>query len=620
MSQIFRDAFAFDCGGAATMGWDVANVTTMESGFYADSSSVGVFNTNISAWDTRKIVNFDNCFRNQTSFAANLHYWNVENVTSMADMFKTTTAFATAYDDKAGYGDTPEKWFFIIKVDDLTKLRAAATEFCTPTADTNSNEGTDAAHVKYGLPKYWFDPIEGNCTNFENLFQKTRCGSDGLFNEDLSGWKTQSVTTMEGMFQGCTAYNKPMPLADTNKWNVSAVTTMKNMFNGCTSFDQALSTWTTGAVKNMSSMFNDASGFNQDISSWQTHEVTDMASMFNGATSFAATGGMTKSSNQWNTVKVADMSSMFKNVPIGFNPNIEDWTTSSVTDMSGMFEGATGFNNGTGTALLWDVGKVTTMASMFKGAIAFDQDLSSWKNSVGKVKNMTSIFEGATVFGTTAATNNAINIRDWAIDEAESPDAQLNLHSAFKDASNMAENIRYWDVASGVTTTDIFSGATAYSLSDYAGTDHENWNDGTPGYQYFDYTGTVCFLGSEKVRTDQGSVRFDKLTTDYTINGYNIKKVTKMLNSDDHLIFVGKDAVNKNIPNKGTYISRNHGIVMNNHIVRAKTLENGTTVLKIPREPDMIYNVLTIPQTIMFVNNMPCETINPSDPIVQRYI
>tara|TARA_B110000211_G_C14002845_1_gene519349 strand:- start:76 stop:1284 length:1209 start_codon:yes stop_codon:yes gene_type:complete len=133
-------------------------------------------------------------------------------------------------------------------------------------------------------------------------------------------------------------------------------------------------------------------------------------------------------------------------------------------------------------------------------------------------------------------------------------------------------------------------------------------------------SGSICFLGSTKVQTDQGLIRFNKLTTNNTINGYKIKKVTKMINADDHMIFIEKDAISDGIPNKDTHISRNHGIIMCNHIVRAKTLVNGRTIEKAYRKPDIIYNVLTEPRTIMFVNNIPCETLNPNDPIVERII
>ena len=131
---------------------------------------------------------------------------------------------------------------------------------------------------------------------------------------------------------------------------------------------------------------------------------------------------------------------------------------------------------------------------------------------------------------------------------------------------------------------------------------------------------SICFLGDTKVKTDQGLIRFDRLTLGNTINNYKIKRITKVKNSDDHMIFIERNALGENIPNKDTYISRNHGIIVGNHLVRAKTLVNGNTIKKAYRKRDIIYNVLTEVYTIIYVNNMPCETLNHADNMVQKYI
>ena len=131
---------------------------------------------------------------------------------------------------------------------------------------------------------------------------------------------------------------------------------------------------------------------------------------------------------------------------------------------------------------------------------------------------------------------------------------------------------------------------------------------------------SICFLGDTKVKTDQGLIRFDTLTLGNTINNYKIKRITKVKNSDDHMIFIERNALGENIPNKDTYISRNHGIIIGNHLVRAKTLVNGNTIKKAYRKRDIIYNVLTEVYTIIYVNNMPCETLNHADNMVQKYI
>lgn len=134
-------------------------------------------------------------------------------------------------------------------------------------------------------------------------------------------------------------------------------------------------------------------------------------------------------------------------------------------------------------------------------------------------------------------------------------------------------------------------------------------------------TGAACFLGTTKVKTDQGLVSFNKLTKHNTIGNQKIKKVTEMYNSDDNLIFVKKHAFGKNIPNKNTYIGRNHGIYIDGKLVRARNLINKKNVQQHLRHTnDMIYNVLLEKYSIMYVNNMPCETLNENDPFVLKYI
>ena len=194
-----------------------------------------------------------------------------------------------------------------------------------------------------------------------------------------------------------------------------------------------------------------------------------------------------------------------------------------------------------------------------------------------------------------------------------------------------------------VLTASWFNGDAPESANDYDepmwlgvyeydGDDEEG--DSTPDpFLTIDYwplaTGNVCFLGSEKVQTDQGKIRFDNLTTKNTINGKKIKQVIKVINSDDNLIFIHKHALGHNVPNQNTYISRNHGIFLMDafaikhnliKIVRARTLINKKTITEIKRKGDIIYNVLLEKYSSMIVNNMVCETLNPNDPKAKKYI
>ena len=131
---------------------------------------------------------------------------------------------------------------------------------------------------------------------------------------------------------------------------------------------------------------------------------------------------------------------------------------------------------------------------------------------------------------------------------------------------------------------------------------------------------TVCFLGSAEVMTDQGLVAFNKLTTEHTISNKVIKKVVNVLNAEVVMVFIKKDAFGLNVPNQDMYISRHHGIIINGHLVRARDLVNGSTVQSLLHERSQIYNVLLDTHEVIYVNNMPCESLNPSDPGVKKFL
>ena len=157
-------------------------------------------------------------------------------------------------------------------------------------------------------------------------------------------------------------------------------------------------------------------------------------------------------------------------------------------------------------------------------------------------------------------------------------------------------------------------------------------------------TGSICFLGSERLLTNQGKVKFNKLTTQNTINGYKIKKITKVYNSDNNIIFIRKHALGNKIPDKNTFMGQNHGIYLDyqfikNHnleyqehpyfkIIKGKKIVRGRNLIKLKnitrifRQYDLLYNVLLDKSSAgsMIVNGILCETLNPNDPIVTKFI
>lgn len=92
---------------------------------------------------------------------------------------------------------------------------------------------------------------------------------------------TSEVTTMAGMFNGCSALSN-LPLST---FNTAKVMTMSDMFNGCTKLATLTlsANFTTANVTSMANMFKGCAALTAlDLTSFNTSKVTTMANMFNG--------------------------------------------------------------------------------------------------------------------------------------------------------------------------------------------------------------------------------------------------------------------------------------------------------------------------------------------------
>ncbi|EKA1377570.1 BspA family leucine-rich repeat surface protein [Escherichia coli] len=74
-----------------------------------------------------------------------------------------------------------------------------------------------------------------------------------------------SWTTLDSMFESCTNLNDP----SISNWNTSNITSMNGMFGGCTKFNQPLAAWDVSSVTDIGGMFVGCSSFNQDLSGWR---------------------------------------------------------------------------------------------------------------------------------------------------------------------------------------------------------------------------------------------------------------------------------------------------------------------------------------------------------------
>jgi len=145
------------------------------------------------------------------------------------------------------------------------------------------------------------------------------------FNQDIGGWNTAEVLSMQVMFDGAKAFNQ-----DIGGWDTAKVKYMRRMFYSASVFNQNIGTWNTAKVTEMYSTFDSASAFNQDIGSWNTAAVTSMGSMFYSASAFNQDIG------SWNTAEVKGMGYMFDGAK-DFKQDVGSWNTAALQYTDGMF-------------------------------------------------------------------------------------------------------------------------------------------------------------------------------------------------------------------------------------------------------------------------------------------
>lgn len=233
------------------------------------------------------------------------------------------------------------------------------------------------------------------------------------FNQDISGWDTRNVITMDNLLNGCKIFNRKIGI-----WNTSKVGKFSYLFNMCESFNQHLLNWNTSAATTMRSMFGGCKNFNQQVEHFNTALVTDISSMFAGAEKF------NQSVHSFDVSKVFDFSSVFRDA-LSFTQDVSGWNVSSGQYFSWMFGGAKKFNSNIGH---WDMAKAIDLSSMFRDALSFNHDIRGW--NVGSVLKAGSMFRNAVSFNQ--------DISRWNISKI------LFLDNMFRGATAFNQNLASW--------------------------------------------------------------------------------------------------------------------------------------------------------------------------------
>jgi hypothetical protein len=131
----------------------------------------------------------------------------------------------------------------------------------------------------------------------------------------------------------------------------------------------------------------------------------------------------------------------------------------------------------------------------------------------------------------------------------------------------------------------------------------------------------ICFPAGTPIRTDQGEVAIEKLQPGkHTLGRQAITHITQTITSDNYLIRIEKGAFGKNKPTKPTVMSKDHKIEYEGELVPAyRFLDYVEGIKKVKYSGEILYNVLLEGYGTMIVNNLRCETLEPTSPIACVY-
>ena len=115
------------------------------------------------------------------------------------------------------------------------------------------------------------------------------------------------------------------------------------------------------------------------------------------------------------------------------------------------------------------------------------------------------------------------------------------------------------------------------------------------------------------IQTDQGVVLIHKLTTNHSIDLQPVISIVQGKTRDPYLVRLESHSLGYNYPSQSTILSMNHKIYYNRRMIPVKQLVNNTSIIRIHYHGDIMYHVLLDYHSIMNVNHLIIETMDPHD-------
>lgn len=489
--------------GTSYVAWDTKNVTNMGFVFYCWSDSngyannKGIFNGNISNWNTSKVTSTTIMFANQPLFnqdistkvvsVSGVSYvaWDVSNVTNMSYMFwipDSTTGGGQFNKDISNWNTS--------KVTVMTSMFQNQLSF-------NQEVGTKAVTVSGVTYSAW---SVSAVTNMDAMFFVSANTLSGSFNNSgstsINNWDVRKVTSMVDMFNSQTGFNQPI-----SNWNISGVTAFSST---------GVTQGTVGFMYGKTSNDYSATNYDNLLIGWasrpvQANKLLNFGSIKYTAAATAARTVLTSAPNNWTIVDgglVLPFTSIWRTTAINETVTLPYLATGST--YTGTIDWGDGFTSGNTYA-----NRTHTYATPGDYTISINGMISGFcfNNTGDKLKlreitrwgtefrpnNNSGTFNGCTnlvltgvsdtlnlagmtsldlFFNACTSLTTVKNINNWNTSNI------TGMTYTFQNAINFDDNIGTWDV-SNVTTFAYFlhcNNAARGKFNNGGSSSIQNWN------------------------------------------------------------------------------------------------------------------------------------------------
>ena len=131
----------------------------------------------------------------------------------------------------------------------------------------------------------------------------------------------------------------------------------------------------------------------------------------------------------------------------------------------------------------------------------------------------------------------------------------------------------------------------------------------------------ICFIAGTRVKTDQRKIAIDHINPRInTIGRKRIVSITKTITQDTYLVCIERGAFGDIFPSEKTIMTKNHKIVYRGQMIEVDYfVGKNPKISRIQCNNEILYNVLMDEYSIMIVNNLTCETLDPANYIAKLY-